>query len=424
MSFVDEKLNPMMQWNKKTNQVLSFSFVNQTDYRVFIYGSGPFSGFLTVSGSLSVSVQIPIEVQGNSHAFLSKNLGLLKFLNLSCSFTSKVYVDFIIIRNEETGHIFRFQCNHWFGRNVDDDAMERILVANHVHDHEHIVDLIRKSQNRTSSIGRHFGRGIYFYDSRKEIPLEKLQLMLKERVEELIQCFPGDVNSHQDEDRLQVIIDSHGNTNQVNQSNGSQRETNDLLKSSSTNTLLKGGKQSESISDHHLQNLLLFSEPHGVIPLLMQCLYTGFRNRMRSPFRKQLFLWDYVLRIQMELKLSWKTLDSHLSSVKNDPNESPSRRKVASRSDRKFIEIVDNINSQAVFFGKDGKMSLLLTIALRDRFLSPHLIRLLSWPSLAKLFFDIPSFVSDHTLMMFLIQVMSKINQVDVAIDAAATKSL
>jgi len=360
---------------------------------------------MNVSGTINSSGQVPLDLQGSSHVFSCKNLGLLKFLTLSCSFTSKVYVDFVIIRNEETGHVFKFLCNHWFGRNVEDDAMERILLARHVNTYADITDLIKKSQNRTSSIGRHFSRGIGFIETRKDMPLEKLQYMLKNQVEQLVRTC----SRLENDETIEIIMDSSGKTNQVKPSNGTEPSSS--------------GKKSTQQHNQQL-NELIFSEPDGVVYLLKQCLCTGLRNRTKSPFRKQIFLWDYILRIQMELKLSWKTLDSHLSSVKNDSTMSPSRKKIASRTDRKFIEIVDNINSLAVFWGKDAKLCLLLTIALRDRLLSPHLLRLLSWPSLAKQFFEPTSFVTDQSLMMFLIQVMSNTNQVDIIIDSAATKGI
>ena len=375
-----------------------------------------------MSGTLSDSGQIPIDIQGTSIVFTTKNLGLLRFLTLSCSFSSKVYVDFVVIRNEETGHAFNFPCHHWFGRNVEDDAMERILVAHDIQDFGQISDLIKKSQNKTSSIGRHFGRGGSIYDSNKDMPLEKLQLLLKQRVDDILRCCFNDTLDSGDDETLEIIMDSVGNTSGVTQGNKSQ--TTDSRRTSGGSTRKR--KDSNHGGLHYQElNHILFSEPDGLIPLSKQCLYVGFKNRSKSPFfRKQVYLWDYVLRIQMELKLSWKTLDSHLSSVKNDPNVSPSRRKVASRIDRKFIEIVENINSLAVFWGKDSKMCLFLTIALRDKLLAPHFIRLLSWPSLAKQFFDPVSFVTDASLTKYFIDVLSKTNEVDIVIDDAATKGI
>lgn len=295
--------------------------------------------------------------------------------------------------------------------------MERILVAHDVHDYQQITDLIKKSQNKTSSIGRHFSRGVNLYDSRKDLSVEKLQLLLKEKVDEVFKCCFSDQSDSGDE-TLEIIMDSSGVACGINQRNNGSipcRKSSGSFKNKSCSN----GKC-------HYQHLshLLFSEPEGLISLLKECLYIGFKNHSKSPFRKQVFLWDYVLRIQMELKLSWKTLDSHLSCVKNDSNVTPSKRKVASKTDRNFIDIVDNINSQAVFFGKDGKLSLLLTIALRDKLLSPHFLRLLSWPSLAKQFYEPLSFVTDPSLVMFLIQVMSKINALETVIDSSATKGL
>jgi hypothetical protein len=414
-SFVTSFLSKCFSKYKWANLIFLFS-----DYRVFAFGSGPFSGFLTLSGTNGNSGQVPMDLQGSSFVFTTKNLGLLKFLSLSCSFTTKIYLDFVIIRNEETGRASKFPCSHWFGRNSE-DSMERILVAYDVHDYQQITDLIKKSQNKTSSIGRHFSRNLNLYEHRKDLSIEKLQLYLKERVDDVVKCCYKDQSNFEDDETLEIIMDSSGVACGINsKNNGVNNQCN--------KSTLNGDKRRKSCSNVkcHYQHLnhLLFSEPDGIISLLKECLYIGFKNHSKSPFRKQVFLWDYILRIQMELKLSWKTLDSHLSSVKSDPSVTPSRRKVASKTDRKFIDIVDNINSMAVFWGKDGKLCLLLTIALRDKLLAPHFVRLLSWPSLAKQFYEPVSFVTDQSLITFLIQVMSKTNTIDLSIDSVVTKGL
>ena len=34
------------------------------------------------------------------------------------------------IRNEFTGHCFKFQCGRWLGKGIDDGSIERYLVGN------------------------------------------------------------------------------------------------------------------------------------------------------------------------------------------------------------------------------------------------------------------------------------------------------
>jgi hypothetical protein len=41
----------------------------------------------------------------------------------------KWLIDSIFVRNETTGHVHRFPCGRWLGRGVDDDSLERLLIA-------------------------------------------------------------------------------------------------------------------------------------------------------------------------------------------------------------------------------------------------------------------------------------------------------
>lgn len=49
--------------------------------------------------------------------------------------SAKWMIDYILIRNEITGHIYKFPCGRWLGRGVDDGSTERLLVASLVPKH-------------------------------------------------------------------------------------------------------------------------------------------------------------------------------------------------------------------------------------------------------------------------------------------------
>lgn len=42
---------------------------------------------------------------------------------------SKWFLDYVLVRNNITAQTFCFHCGRWFGRGVDDGALERLLVA-------------------------------------------------------------------------------------------------------------------------------------------------------------------------------------------------------------------------------------------------------------------------------------------------------
>ncbi len=41
----------------------------------------------------------------------------------------KWMIEFIFVRNETTGHVHKFPCGRWLGKGVDDDSLERLLIA-------------------------------------------------------------------------------------------------------------------------------------------------------------------------------------------------------------------------------------------------------------------------------------------------------
>ena len=41
----------------------------------------------------------------------------------------KWMIECLFVRNEITGHIHKFPCGRWLGKGVDDDSLERLLIA-------------------------------------------------------------------------------------------------------------------------------------------------------------------------------------------------------------------------------------------------------------------------------------------------------
>lgn len=67
-----------------------------------------------------------------------KNLGILRTLRIgidgsqntsTLTSSTKVHLDCVWIRNEITGHAYKFSCNRWLGRGIDDGSMERMLIG-------------------------------------------------------------------------------------------------------------------------------------------------------------------------------------------------------------------------------------------------------------------------------------------------------
>ncbi|XP_035501960.2 DENN domain-containing protein 5B isoform X2 [Scophthalmus maximus] len=108
-------------------------------YRVVIIPIKTLSNAMTtsnpwvcVSGELGDSgvMQIPKNILDMT--FDCHNLGKLTTVQLghdNAGLLAKWLVDCVMVRNEITGHTFRFPCGRWLGKSVDDGSLERVLIG-------------------------------------------------------------------------------------------------------------------------------------------------------------------------------------------------------------------------------------------------------------------------------------------------------
>uniref|UniRef100_A0AAQ4QKQ6 DENN domain containing 5B n=1 Tax=Gasterosteus aculeatus aculeatus TaxID=481459 RepID=A0AAQ4QKQ6_GASAC len=108
-------------------------------YRVIIIPIKKLSNAMTtsnpwvcVSGELRDSgvMQIPKNVL--EMTFDCQNLGKLTMVQLghdNAGLLAKWLVDCVMVRNEITGHTYRFPCGRWLGKGVDDGSLERVLIG-------------------------------------------------------------------------------------------------------------------------------------------------------------------------------------------------------------------------------------------------------------------------------------------------------
>jgi len=83
------------------------------------------------------------------------NLGPLTCLVIghdNAGITPRWLVESIIVRNEITDHIYKFPCGRWLGKGVDDDALERILIAQPLDQSDASREI--NSQNKIFSNGK------------------------------------------------------------------------------------------------------------------------------------------------------------------------------------------------------------------------------------------------------------------------------
>ncbi|XP_054266195.1 DENN domain-containing protein 5B isoform X4 [Macrosteles quadrilineatus] len=114
-------------------------------YRVAIFSSQKTNAgtttancWLVVSGSLGETQRVPVPRGSFEFVFHHKNLGILTTLRIAHDNTGlspKWMVEYVIVRNEITGHTYSFPCGRWLGRGIDDDSTERLLVGERVSEH-------------------------------------------------------------------------------------------------------------------------------------------------------------------------------------------------------------------------------------------------------------------------------------------------
>uniref|UniRef100_A0AAR2L8F8 UDENN domain-containing protein n=1 Tax=Pygocentrus nattereri TaxID=42514 RepID=A0AAR2L8F8_PYGNA len=88
--------------------------------------------WVCVSGELGDSgiMQIPKNVL--EMTFDCQNLGKLTTVQLghdNAGLLAKWLVDCVMVRNEISGHTYKFPCGRWLGKGVDDGSLERILIG-------------------------------------------------------------------------------------------------------------------------------------------------------------------------------------------------------------------------------------------------------------------------------------------------------
>ncbi|XP_061739068.1 DENN domain-containing protein 5A isoform X4 [Nerophis ophidion] len=88
--------------------------------------------WVCVSGELAETGVLQVPRNTQEITFECQNLGKLTTVQLGHDNTglyAKWLVECVMVRNEITGHTYKFPCGRWLGKGVDDGSLERILVG-------------------------------------------------------------------------------------------------------------------------------------------------------------------------------------------------------------------------------------------------------------------------------------------------------
>ncbi|XP_029104175.1 DENN domain-containing protein 5A isoform X1 [Scleropages formosus] len=88
--------------------------------------------WICISGELSETVVLQVPKNSLEITFECQNLGKLTTVQVghdNSGLYAKWLVECVMVRNEVTGHTYKFPCGRWLGKGVDDGSLERILVG-------------------------------------------------------------------------------------------------------------------------------------------------------------------------------------------------------------------------------------------------------------------------------------------------------
>ncbi|XP_033972390.1 DENN domain-containing protein 5A isoform X2 [Trematomus bernacchii] len=126
------------------NAVDYFCFTNvfttiMIPYHVVVVSSKKLGGsmftanpWVCVSGELAETGVLQVPRNTLEITFECQNLGKLTTVQMghdNSGLYAKWLVECVVVRNEITGHTYKFPCGRWLGKGVDDGSLERILVG-------------------------------------------------------------------------------------------------------------------------------------------------------------------------------------------------------------------------------------------------------------------------------------------------------
>ncbi|KAJ1365008.1 hypothetical protein KIN20_025212 [Parelaphostrongylus tenuis] len=218
------------------------------DYQVVIV-TGNWRGSLppvwvTVGGSLCSSPQINLPANTPLFKFDHKNLGVLSTLRIGHQLghekPPKWYLEYVIVRNEITGQMYRFPCGRWFGAGAEDGrwfgntcdaSLERLLVAEPVCDDgngDFAYGALSNSPARGPRRSRMSSRSqtpqrerspsqSRSYDStpNRKAQITEIQQILGEAVNSLVKYFYSE--KHSKSELAHLLCGEHGLVNAIEQ---------------------------------------------------------------------------------------------------------------------------------------------------------------------------------------------------------------
>nr|XP_028587543.1 DENN domain-containing protein 5A isoform X5 [Podarcis muralis] len=97
--------------------------------------------WICISGELGETGVLHIPRNTLEMTFECQNLGKLTTVQIghdNSGLYAKWLVEYVMVRNEVTGHTYKFPCGRWLGKGMDDGSLERILVGELLTSHSEV----------------------------------------------------------------------------------------------------------------------------------------------------------------------------------------------------------------------------------------------------------------------------------------------
>uniref|UniRef100_A0A7E4UX22 UDENN domain-containing protein n=1 Tax=Panagrellus redivivus TaxID=6233 RepID=A0A7E4UX22_PANRE len=373
------------------------------------------SVWIMITGSLGSTSVINLPPNSLQLTFDYKNLGLLSTLRIGQKGSKpQWFLDYIIVRNNITAQSFRFNCGRKFGRDVDDGATERLLVAEMLprespNAEPSNLTPVHSSSGGGSSLGMSIFGG---FISRPESPAsgvsmntgmtgiasQKAQAVLAYSTQSLARRRRSPSVTRGNE-RSSGPSSRNGRSSELHHQLGVA--VNALMKHFLTDPTYAVGQSGGAAS----LTPLLCGE-NGLVSVLERVFMAGRREGIYAFFQKQ-YPWDYIQSV-----FNWFcNFFRHGESSK------------MSKEQRSLIifayQLVKRIDDNLAV-GKEGKFHVFILLTLKDHILS-SLLPLMVWtPLTAQLYAD-DAFIRQPTHVAYLSKLLASLNEFNFVLEKSLT---
>ncbi|XP_056642345.1 DENN domain-containing protein 5B [Diorhabda sublineata] len=320
--------------------------------------------WMVLSGTLSETTRIVIPKATLNFKIKHKNLGVLTTFRIghdNSGLYAKWMIDYIIVRNDISGHTYKFPCGRWLGRGVDDGSTERLLVGSLMSKKEELEDITVKSS--TGSLGRSTPRSRSpAIAPRTEMKSSQIQHMLGDCVNKIIKWH--------------------------------HRRT----------------------SERHTTLTALICSDNGLVSCLEKVFLLGFKSARL--FMGKHYLWDYFVRVkeQFELELLQEVSGNRTHSLEKNHQETVAVW-------RCYCHLIEEINQTSKTLGKDGKFQQFICLSVREHLLHRMLIPMSKCKVTSEMYEE-NSFLRKKGLLTFLWQILLPLDDLDVVLEKTVSDGI